>query len=97
LAAYLLDAGMEQTLESGVEHTENSSHLNLPPLRIREILERITARLGAGDSPLVVIASSGARYFLRQIVENSLPNLSVISHNEVPPGVKILSLGVLGC
>src|SRR5271166_1348997 len=52
LAAYLLDAGTEQALESGVEHTENSSHLNLPPLRIREILERITARIGAGDSPL---------------------------------------------
>jgi flagellar biosynthesis protein FlhA len=96
LAAYLLDAGMEQALESGVEHTENSSHLNLAPQRIREILDRITARIGAGDSPLVVIASSGARFFLRQIVENSLPNLSVVSHNEVPPGVKMLSLGALG-
>jgi len=95
LAAYLLDAGMEQTLESGVEHTENSSHLNLPPQRLREILDRTTAKVGAGDAPVVVIASSGARFFLRQIVENSLPNLSVISHNEVPPGVKMLSLGVL--
>jgi flagellar biosynthesis protein FlhA len=96
LAAYLLDANTEQTLESGVEHTENSSHLNLVPQRIREVLERITTRVGAGDSPLVVIASSGARFFLRQIVENSLPNLSVISHNEIPPGVKMLSLGSLG-
>ena len=93
LAAYLLDAGTEQALESGVEHTENSSHLNLAPQRIREILDRITARIGAGNAPVVVIASSGCRFFLRQLVENSLPNLSVISHNEVPPGVKMLSLG----
>ena len=96
LAAYLLDAGTEQALESGVEHTENSSHLNLAPQRIREILDRITARIGAGNAPVVVIASSGCRFFLRQLVENSLPNLSVISHNEVPPGVKMLSLGAAG-
>ena len=96
LTAYLLDAGMEQSLESGVEHTENSSHLNLAPQRIREILDRITARIGAGDAPVVIVASSGARFFLRQIVENSLPNLSVVSHNEVPPGVKLLSLGAVG-
>jgi len=42
-----------------------------------------------------MITSAGARYFLRQIVEASLPNLFVVSHNEVPPGVKVISLGVL--
>ncbi len=96
LAVYLLEAGTEQALESGVEHTENSSHLNLAPQRIREILDRITARIGVGNAPVVLVASSGCRFFLRQLVENSLPNLSVISHNEVPPGVKMLSLGAVG-
>jgi len=29
------------------------------------------------------------------MVEASLPNLFVLSHNEVPPGVRVVSLGVL--
>jgi flagellar biosynthesis component FlhA len=42
-----------------------------------------------------VITGSGARHFLRQIVEPSLGNLFFLSHNEVPTGVKVLSLGVI--
>ena len=45
--------------------------------------------------PVVAITSSGARYFLRQIAEPSLPNLFFLAHNEVPPGVKVLSLGTI--
>jgi flagellar biosynthesis protein FlhA len=41
----------------------------------------------------VAITSSGARYFLRQIVEPSAPNLVVLSHSEIPPGQKVQSLG----
>ena len=42
-----------------------------------------------------MIASAGSRYFLRQIVEASLPNLTVLSHNEIPPEVKVRSRGVI--
>ena len=42
-----------------------------------------------------VVTSSGTRYFLRQMVESSLPNLTVLSHNEIPPDVKVRSRGVI--
>jgi flagellar biosynthesis protein FlhA len=45
------------------------------------------------ETPVVAICSSGARYFLRQIVEPAMPNLFLVAHNEVPPGVKVQSLG----
>ena len=96
LSAYLLDPGMEQAIESTVEHTESSSHVNLSPQRIREILDRITARTGTGDVPVVVVASSAARFFVRQIAESAVPNVTVISHNEIPPGTKVVSLGAIG-
>lgn len=94
--AYLLDPGVEQAIESAVEHTEHSSHLNLAPQRIREILDRIAKRLGSSDAPVVFLTSSAARFFVRQIVESSLPNLTVISHNEMPPGSRVVSLGTIG-
>jgi flagellar biosynthesis protein FlhA len=95
LPAYLLDPGVEKTIESAIEHGENSSHLNLPPQRIREILERLSRVAASIETPVVVLASSSVRYFIRQLAEGSLVNLSVLAHNEVPPGVKVLSLGTI--
>ena len=92
LQAHLLDPGVEQGIESAVEHTENSSHLNLPPQRVRDIQERIKQVCGSAETPAVLLTSSGSRYFVRQLTESILPNLTVLSHNEVPPGNRIVSL-----
>ena len=67
--AYLLDPATEQGIEATIEHTENSSHVNLPPQRVREIQDRIKKYCGAPDAPVVLLTSSGARFFVRQITE----------------------------
>jgi len=95
LMAYFLDPSLEQTIESAVEHSESSSHLNLPPQRIRDILEKVKQKCGSAEASAVLLASSGARFFLRQIAEPAIPNLAVLSHGEIPPGVKAVSLGVV--
>jgi flagellar biosynthesis protein FlhA len=95
LAAYFLDPSIEQLVESNVEHGENNSHLTLAPKAIREILNRIEARVKGSAGTMAVITSAGARYFLRQIVESSYPNLFFLSHSEIPPGVRVLNLGVI--
>lgn len=95
LMAYFLDPSLEQAIESAVEHSESSSHLNLPPQRIRDILEKVKQRCGSAEASAVLLASSGARFFLRQIAEPAIPNLAVLSHGEIPPGVKAVSLGVV--
>ena len=93
LPAWFLDPSVEQAVESSVEHGEQNSHMQLAPQHIREILNRISARIQSPETPVVVITSSGARYFLRQMVEPAIPNLFFLAHNEVPPGVRVQSLG----
>ncbi len=95
LPAFFLDPKLEQTIESGVEHGEQNSHLNLAPQKIREILDRITHAVGSTDSPMAVVTGSASRYFLRQLVEGSIPNLSILSHNEIPQGVRVMSVGLI--
>jgi flagellar biosynthesis protein FlhA len=95
LPAYLLDPSIEQAVESAVEHGEQTSHLSMAPQTIREILDRIQRKIGAPEAPVVAVTTSGARYFLRQLVEPSLTNLFFLSHNEIPAGVKVISLGVI--
>ena len=95
LPAWFLHPSLEQTVEAAVEHGEQSSHLNLPPQRIREILDRFQRAIGAPETPVVVLAGSGSRYFLRILLEPSLGSLFVLSHSEIPPGVRVISLGVV--
>jgi flagellar biosynthesis protein FlhA len=93
LAAWFLAPGIEQTVEAAVEHGEQNSHLTLAPQTIREILNHISSRVASPETPVVAITSAGARYFLRQIAESTLPNLFFLAHNEVPPGLRVQSLG----
>jgi len=95
LAAWILDSQLEQAVESSVEHGEFASHLNMPPPRIRDILDRISEQAGPPENPSVLLASSGSRYFLRQITEAALPNLTLFSHGEIPAGVKVIGLGTI--
>jgi flagellar biosynthesis protein FlhA len=95
LPAFFVDSQIEQTIEGAIQYNENSSHLNLPPQRLREVLDRVARSVGVTDSPVAAVTSSSARYFLRQMVEGQLPHLSVLSHNEIPPGVRVVSLGLI--
>jgi flagellar biosynthesis protein FlhA len=95
LPAWFLDPAIEQIVETAVEHGEQNSHLTLSPQAIRDILNRIATRVASSETPVVAVTSSGARYFLRQIAETSLPNLFFIAHNEVPPGMRVQSLGTI--
>ena len=59
------------------------------------ITRKITRLAGPADSGAVLLTSSPLRYFVRQLIEPSLRNLQVLAHAEVPPGVKVLSMGVV--
>ena len=95
LPAFFVDPSLEQTIEGAIEYTEHTSHLNLSPQKVRDVLDRMGRAVGAANSPLVAMCSSSARYFLRQIVEGQFPNLSILAHNEIPSGIRVVSMGVI--
>jgi flagellar biosynthesis protein FlhA len=95
LPAYIMDNSTEQAVESAVQHSEANSICVLSPQIVREIVVRFERKFERREIPAVVLTSVGARYFLRQMTEPSLSNVFFISHNEVPAGVKVQSLGVI--
>ena len=95
LAAYLVDGAVEQVIEAAIEHGEQTSHLNLPPQRTRELLDKVARVAGPADTAVVLLCGAAVRTFLRQIVESSFPNVSVLSHSEIPSGLRVVSLGVI--
>jgi flagellar biosynthesis protein FlhA len=45
----------------------------------------------------VFIAGAGVRRHLRQMISHYMPQIAVLSHNEIADGVKIQSLGIIRC
>ena len=95
VAAFLIDPSLERQIGDSIEHGENNSNLTLAPQAIRDILQRINTVVGKPETPVVAIASSTCRYFLRQMVEPTIRNLFFIAPNELPLETKMLSLGVI--
>jgi flagellar biosynthesis protein FlhA len=80
----------EPVVEFATEHT---SHLNLPSQRIRHIQERIVRSVwDRRKRRWWALASSGSRYFPRQIVKAAMGNQMFLYHNEIPPVLKVVGL-----
>jgi len=95
LTVYLLDADLEKAIEDAVQHGEHTSHVNLHPQRVSELLAAAGKAIPTGGGSWILLTSSGARFFVRQILEAHYPQAAVLSHGEVPPGLRVVSLGVL--
>ena len=84
---------IERTLESKIEHGEQNSHLTASPEMIRDVIARFERTDPKTRSSGCRSGSSSVRYFMRQIAESAFPNLMFLSHNEVPPEVRVINLG----
>ena len=95
LKAYMLDASLDEAVASAVQHGEVTSHLSLAPNLVREFMTKIQSQVGAPATPVAVIVSSGARYFFQQLAESALKNVFFLAHGDLPPSMRVVSLGVI--
>ncbi len=96
LTAYMVEPSAEHAVEAAVEHSEHNSVLGLAPQAARDLVGRITRKLERPDSLAVVLVNPSIRYFVKQLLETAFPDVTVLSHSEVPPEIKIKSLGWVG-
>jgi flagellar biosynthesis protein FlhA len=96
IPAYMVEPAAEQAVESAIEHSEHNSVLGLAPQAARDFVSRLTKKLDRPDTTAVVLANSGVRYFVKQLLETAFPDIVVLSHSEVPPEVKVKALGWIG-
>lgn len=95
LSVYFLDPALERAIEQSVEHGEHSSHLNLAPDRVSELMDSVRPAALQQQTGLLLLTGSGGRFFIRQLLEAQFPQVAVLAHGEIPPGTKVVSQGVL--
>ncbi|HEX2769525.1 MAG TPA: flagellar biosynthesis protein FlhA [Geobacteraceae bacterium] len=97
---YLLsmDRNVEEVIAEGIQNSGQESFLAIEPAIAQKILAEIRQGIEKfnqmGTSP-VLIASPSIRRHVKKLTERFMPNLAVLSHNEIPPNIKIQSLGVV--
>lgn len=97
LRVVTLDPALEDRISAHIEHNERGSFLTMPPevarTIAREIAEAVRPLANAGAPP-VVLTSPQVRAQVKRIAETALPNLAVLSFNEIVRGVKVESMGM---
>jgi len=81
-----------------VQQTEQGTYLALDPMTTQQIYQRLSDQvkrvLENGHQP-IILASPSIRMYVRQIVDRTMPDVPVLSYNELEPSVEIQSVGVV--
>jgi len=86
---------LEERLLKSVVRTEQGSILALDPTEAQNMASRIARALEVAVAQPVLLCSPTLRPHLWRLFSRVLPHLGVLSHNEVPPQMKVASVAVL--
>ncbi len=99
ISVLTLEREVEVLIEGAVQKSEISSYLALEPtvaekilMKIKEGVEAITPLV---ETSPILLASPIVRLYLRKLTERFMPDLVILSHNEIMPSVPIKTLRVV--
>ncbi len=96
LPVFTVNPELEKNITDGIMHTDQGAYLALEPRLAKDIMNRFrrTVESASGGSA-VILCSPNVRMYVRQLLERFLPNIAILSHNEIPPNVRVISLGMV--
>ena len=98
IPALMLSYELEDTLTKAVQHTEHGSYLALDPKLAQRFITELTRAVEAivqyQHAPLL-LTSPLTRPHVKRLTEPYLPQLVVLSHNDIVANVRIKNLGVV--
>jgi len=98
ITVIMVSPDIEDSIVKSVQHTEYESFVTLDPDIIQNIVSSFQkfAKIftDKGREP-IILCSPNTRIYLRKILENFFPNITVLSYNEVTHDTNIKSLGML--
>lgn len=95
---FTLDRNIEEAIATNLVNTDQGAQLSLDPKITQKVLaslnEKIEEATSVGEK-MVVLCSPVVRGHFKRLTEKFVPNLMVISHNELSPEANIRSLGTV--
>jgi flagellar biosynthesis protein FlhA len=94
-----ISTDMEDIIASGINQTEYGSYLALEPQQAKSIIDAITQaldKIAVKIEQPIILCSTTIRRHLKKLCERFQINATVLSHNEIPGGLELESLGDIG-
>ena len=89
---------VENLITKNVQQTEHGNYLALDPQMQDKIIKNVYEEMEKASvqhDNIVLLCSPTTRMYMKQLLERALPQLPVISYNEVEPNVQVQSVGVV--
>lgn len=89
---------LEKRLADSIHRKESGTQLVLDPATSQQLLQRLSeqiARLAQGGWQPLLLTSPALRPYVRRYLEKWLPDVPVLSYNELEPDVQVQSVGVV--
>lgn len=89
---------VEKTIAEHIQQTEHGSYLALDPESQQTIVQSVAQQveqLSLQEETPIVLCSPAVRMYLKQLLERFLPQVAVVSYNELEPSVEVQSVGVV--
>jgi flagellar biosynthesis protein FlhA len=98
LSVITLERRVEEIFNQSLQRTEHGgTYLTLDPRQAQAILDAIAQQIQnfSGGATPVLLCSPTIRPHVKKLTERYLPNLVVISHNEIAPHLQVRSIGTV--
>src|SRR5262249_47238205 len=98
LYAAAFDPALEDRIRAGVEHNDHGLFIRLSPQAVESICRAVAIQvetLATTNHPPLMLVSPQIRAAVKRLTENHLPNLIVLSFNEITRDTKIVTVGMV--
>ena len=93
-----LDPSVEQQIMGSVQHTEQGAYVALDPKVVQNLITQLKKEVNKltsiGLQP-IILTSPIVRIYFKQLTEQYIPDLIVVSYNEIEQDVQIQSIGMV--
>jgi flagellar biosynthesis protein FlhA len=97
LTVIAMDPALEDRIRAGFDHNERGLFIRMSPQAVEATCQAIAKQLpkltGGGHSPLILV-SPQIRAATKRLTENHLPQLVVLSFNEITRDTQVVTVGV---
>ncbi|WP_246939888.1 flagellar biosynthesis protein FlhA [Bacillus pinisoli] len=98
LRVVTLSGRVEKAVAEGVQQTEHGNYLSLDPTVSQNIIQAVATQveqLSLQEQQSIILCSPAVRMYVKQLIERYLPNVPVLSYNELEANVEVQSVGVV--
>ena len=93
-----LDPSVEQQIMASVQHTEQGAYVALEPKVVQNLITQLKKEVNKltsiGLQP-IILTSPIVRIYFKHLTEQYIPDLIVVSYNEIEQDVQIQSIGMV--